>query len=174
MAKMNVNPNNCLIKKIMGIIQHYDSDKYWKRRKIVVNPADKTNKLIKLYYLFYIKKCDAYNNASMGTDLNQGAIFETRPKLPHGLNGIIVHLKAHIGANAVIWQQVTIGSSGGGTPWIGDNCKIGAGAKILGKIKIGDNVRIGANTVVTKDIPDNCTVVGQQMRILENKDIDKK
>ena len=33
MAKMNVNPNNCLIKKIMGIIQHYDSDKYWKRRK---------------------------------------------------------------------------------------------------------------------------------------------
>ena len=34
MAKMNVNPNNCLIKKIMGIIQHYDSDKYWKRRKI--------------------------------------------------------------------------------------------------------------------------------------------
>ena len=172
MAKMNVNPNNCLIKKIMGIIQHYDSDKYWKRRKIVVNPADKTNKLIKLYYLFYIKKCDAYNNASMGTDLNQGAIFETRPKLPHGLNGIIVHLKAHIGANAVIWQQVTIGSSGGGTPWIGDNCKIGAGAKILGKIKIGDNVTIGANTVVTKDIPDNCTVVGQQMRILENKDID--
>ena len=58
--------------------------------------------------------------------------------------------------------------------WIGDNCKIGAGAKILGKIKIGDNVTIGANTVVTKDIPDNCTVVGQQMRILENKDIDKK
>ena len=116
MAKMNINPNNFLIKKIMGIIQHYDSDKYWNRREIVVNPANKTNKLIKLYYLFYIKKCDAYNNASMGTDLNQGAVFETRPQLPHGLNGIIVHLKAHIGANAVIWQQVTIGSSGGGTP----------------------------------------------------------
>lgn len=49
MAKMNISPNNFWIKKLMGIIQHYDSDKYWKRRKIVVNSADKTNKLIKLY-----------------------------------------------------------------------------------------------------------------------------
>ena len=37
---------------------------------------------------------------------------------------------------------------------------IGAGAKIIGPVHVGNNVRIGANTVVTKDIPDNCTVVG--------------
>ena len=80
-------------------------------------------------------------------------------------------MKVHIGKNATIWQQVTIGSSGGGTPHIGDNCKIGAGAKILGGVKIGNNVTIGANIVVTKDVPDNSVVVGAQMRILENKEI---
>ena len=83
MAKMNVNPDNSFIKKIMGIVQHYNSEKYWKRRKIVVDKTNKTPKLIKLIYLFYIKKCDAYNNASMGTDLNQGAIFKEAPFLPH-------------------------------------------------------------------------------------------
>ena len=167
MAKMNVNPNNYFVKRIMGMVQHYDSDKYWSRREIVVNPENKTPKIIKLYYLYYIKKCDAFNNASMGTDINQGAVFESRPELPYGLNGIIIHLKSHIGQNAVIWQQVTIGSSGGGTPYIGDYCKIGAGAKILGGVRIGNNVTIGANVVVTKDIPDNTTVVGSAMRVID-------
>lgn len=54
-------------------------------------------------------------------------------------------------------------------PWIGDNCKIGAGAKILGGVHIGNNVTIGANAVVTKDVPDNTTVVMAPMRFLENK-----
>lgn len=171
MAKMNINPHGTIVKMIMGHVQHYNPDKYWRRRFIVVNPNNRTPKIIKLYYLYYIKKCDAFNNASLGTDLNQGTVFESQPDLAHGLNGIIVHMKAHIGKNATIWQQVTIGSSGGGTPHIGDNCKIGAGAKILGGVKIGNNVTIGANTVVTKDVPDNSVVVGAQMRILENKEI---
>lgn len=173
MARMNVNPHNRFIKKIMGIVQHYDPDKYWKRREIVVDPDNKCPKLIKLMYLYYIKRCDAFNNASLGTDLHQGAVFASRPELPHGLNGIIVHLRAKIGKNAVIWHQVTIASYGGGTPVIGDNCKIGAGAKILGGITIGDNVFIGANTVVTKDVPDNCVVVGTSQRIIvKEKDAD--
>lgn len=167
MTKMNVDPHNHFIKNIMGLVQHYNPEKYWKRREIVVDPNNKTLKIIKLYYLYYIKKCDAFNNASLGTDINQGALFKGRPQLPHGLNGIIIHLKARIGKNAVIWQQVTIGSSGGGTPSIGNNCKIGAGAKILGGVKIGDNVTIGANTVVTKDVPNNSIVVGAEMRIIE-------
>lgn len=166
MSKMNVDPHNQLIKFVMGVVQHYNPDKYWSRRAICIDPNNKVPKLLKLYYLYYIKKCDAFNNASMGTDINQGAVFETCPVLPHGLNGIVVHMKAHIGSNAVIWQQVTIGSSGGGTPWIGDNVQIGSGAKILGKIRIGNNVKIGANAVVTKDIPDNSTVVCSPMRII--------
>ena len=104
MAKMNVDPHNKLIRLMMGHVQHYNPDKYWKRREIVVDPHNKTPKLIKLWYLYYIKKCDAFNNASLGTDINQGAVFVSRPELPHGLNGIIVHLKAQIGKNAVIWH----------------------------------------------------------------------
>ena len=156
----------------MGYVQHYNPDKYWRRRAIVIDPNNKTPKIIKLFYLYYIKKCDAFNNASLGTDINQGAIFESQPDLAHGLNGIIVHLRAHIGKNAIIWQQVTIGSAGGGTPYIGDNCKIGAGAKVLGGVRIGNNVTIGANTVVTKDVSDNCVVVGTQMRIINKNEED--
>ena len=53
----------------------------------------------------------------------------------------------------------------GGAPNIGDNCYIGAGAKIVGNINIGNNVRIGANCIVIEDIPDNCTVVMDKPRI---------
>ena len=170
---MNVNPRNYWIKQIMGYVQHYNPDKYWHRRQIVVEPNNKVPYIIKLWFLYYIKKCDAFNNASMGTDINQGAQFITRPILPHGLNGIIIHHQAKIGSNVTICQQVTIGDSwkpGDGLPQIGNNCKIGAGAKILGGIKIGNNCVVGANAVVTKDVPDNTTVVGSTTRYFAGKE----
>ena len=108
----------------------------------------------------YIKRCDAYNNASMGTNLNYGAQFKSPPHLPHGLNGIIIHPETVIGENCIIYQQVTIAGKYGRSAEIGDNVSIGAGAKIVGAVKIGSNVIIGANTVVTKDCPDNSKVVG--------------
>lgn len=49
---------------------------------------------------------------------------------------------------------------------IGDNVYIGAGAKIIGNVRIGDNVRIGANCVCAEDIPDNATVVLPKPRII--------
>lgn len=65
---------------------------------------------------------------------------------------------------------VTIGGDGyGNAPQIGDNCFIGAGATIIGNIRIGDNVTIGANAVVVKDIPDNATVGGVPAEILHFK-----
>ncbi|MGK2897381.1 MAG: serine O-acetyltransferase, partial [Burkholderiaceae bacterium] len=45
-------------------------------------------------------------------------------------------------------------------PVIGDNVDIGAGAKVLGRIRVGNNVMIGANAVVTRDVPDDCIAVG--------------
>ncbi|MNG29745.1 Serine acetyltransferase [compost metagenome] len=75
-----------------------------------------------------------------------------------------------IGENCVIRQGVTIGNrkSGDDVPTIGDNVDIGAGAVIIGKIKIGDNVKIGANAVVLKDVPDNCTAVGNPARHIKS------
>ena len=82
---------------------------------------------------------------------------------PH-LSGIIISYNVVIGRNCTIYQQVTIGqdrlNTPGSAPYIGNNVLIGAGAKIIGPVHVGNNVRIGANTVATKDIPDNCTVVG--------------
>lgn len=83
-------------------------------------------------------------------------------KLPH-LNGIIVSSQARLGKGCKLYHQVTLGiseSSEKGAPYIGDNCVIGAGAKIIGPVKVGSNVKIGANAVVTKDVPPNSTVVG--------------
>lgn len=56
--------------------------------------------------------------------------------------------------------------SSGGVPTIGNNCLIGAGAKIIGNVHIGNNVRIGANAIVVDDVPDNCTVVMNKPRVI--------
>lgn len=74
---------------------------------------------------------------------------------------------AVIGENCTIFHQVTIGEGKGGAPTIGNNCLIGAGAKIIGGITIGNNVKIGAGCVVVDDVPDGATVVMQKARILE-------
>ncbi|WP_285959077.1 serine O-acetyltransferase [Thomasclavelia spiroformis] len=95
-----------------------------------------------------------------------GASFESIPIFPHGLYGIIISKNAKIGKNCTIFHQVTIGEGKDGAPCIGNNCYIGAGAKIIGKIKIGNNVKIGANCVVIEDIPDNSIVVLEKTRII--------
>ena len=147
-------------------IQHYDGEKYWRRRAIVVDEKNKTCRLLKLYYLLWIKWIDAHHNVSMGTSLNAGAQFITPPPLPHGMNGIIIGHDAIIGRSCTIFQQVTIAHGG---VRIGDNVLIGAGAKILPHVTIGNNVKIGANCVVVEDIPDNATVVMPKPRIIIKK-----
>lgn len=73
--------------------------------------------------------------------------------------GIIINKGVRIGKNCRIHQGVTIGATNGtpDAPTIGDNCFIGAGAVILGKIIIADDVAIGANSVVTKSINEPST-----------------
>lgn len=147
-------------------IQHYNPKKYWKYRKIVTD--SNKNKFIKMFYLMKIKKMDAFNNASLGTNLDKSAVFKSSPCFPHGLNGIIVSQFAQIGKDSVIYHQVTIGSKDGKTaPIVGDNVTIYAGAKLIGDITVGNNVIIGAGAVVTKNIPDNCVVGGVPAKILK-------
>lgn len=81
--------------------------------------------------------------------------------LPHPYE-ITIHSGAVIGHNVVIMQQVTIGARHDSTlaPVIEDHVFIGAGAKIIGGVRIGHHVKVGANAVVSKDVPPTCTVVG--------------
>lgn len=87
---------------------------------------------------------------------------------PHGLHGIFISRYAQIGENCCIYQNVTIGEVNRKAPIIGDNCLIGAGAIVIGGVKIGNNVKIGAGAAVNTDIPDGCTVVSQPVRILDS------
>jgi len=118
--------------------------------------------------------------AALGGYVGHTAGFGGKPILPHGLNGVFISRNARVGAGAVIFHQVTIGSNtipgsqGIGAPEIGDDCYIGAGATIIGGIVVGDNVRIGANAVVTSDIPSNCVVVAQSARVIRKDQISNR
>ena len=70
----------------------------------------------------------------------------------------------------MIYPGVTLGGTGKETgkrhPTLGENVVVGGGAQVLGNIQIGNNVRIGAGSVVLRDVPSNCTVVGIPGRIV--------
>lgn len=149
---------------------HYNHKKYWSMRQKVVDKNSRCPLILRYYYWFKLKKIEGKNNSIIGTTMGGGAVFKGVPTLPHHLNGIIISTNAVIGHNCTIMQQVTIGAKLPGDEEgaiIGDNVLIGAGAKIIGSIKIGNNVKIGANTVVVNDIPDNCTVVGSPAKIIK-------
>ena len=94
---------------------------------------------------------------------------------PHTIGGglkiyhwgtIIINGEARIGNNCTLFPGVTVGKTEKGVPVIGNNCYLGLGCKILGKVKIGDNVMVLPNAVVTKDVPDNCIVAGVPAKII--------
>lgn len=74
----------------------------------------------------------------------------------------------HIGSNFYCLQLVTLGNDGKmQRPIIGDDVKIFTGATVFGGITIGNHVTIGAGAVVSKNIPDNCTVIGNPAYIVK-------
>ena len=97
-----------------------------------------------------------------GVDISPGAQIAPGLLLSHG-TGLVIGESARIGEDATILHQVTIGAPDTGRldemPDIGRDVYIGAGAVLIGGIKLGDNVIIGTNTVITSDVPDNHRVV---------------
>lgn len=83
--------------------------------------------------------------------------------------GVVIHKRAKIGKNCLIAQGVTVGGRSGyyDVPVIGDNCYIGAGAKVLGPITVGDNVTVGANAVLLNDAPANSVWGGVPAKCLK-------
>lgn len=104
------------------------------------------------------------------------AEFAGEPCFPHGPLGVFVSNEAKIGRDAVIFQNVTIGSnslpdtSNPGAPTIGDRVYIGANAVIVGGVTIGDGCRIGAGAVVYSDMPPNSVAVSAPTRIIEREE----
>ena len=83
---------------------------------------------------------------------------------------IVVHGHAVIGDDCIIRQGVTIGNRRRDrpqdAPHIGHRVNIGAGAKILGSVRVGDDAEIGANAVVLVDVPAGAVAVGVPARII--------
>lgn len=101
------------------------------------------------------------------SDIEPRTTFGKRLMLPHP-NGVVIHEDAVIGDDCMIMQQVTIGMIGDGeVPVLGNSVYVGAGAKIIGKVKVGDGARIGANAVVVEDVPPGCTAVGVPARLIQ-------
>lgn len=104
-----------------------------------------------------------------GIEIHPGAKIGEGLFIDHG-NGIVIGETAEIGNNVTLYQGVTLGGTGKDTgkrhPTIGDNVMISAGAKVLGPITIGEGSKVGAGSVVLKDVPPHCTVVGVPGRVV--------
>ena len=106
-----------------------------------------------------------------GIEIHPGAQIGKGLFIDHG-SGVIIGETTIIGDNVTLYQGVTLGGTGKEQgkrhPTLGDNVMVSAGAKILGSFKIGDNCKIGAGSVVLKEVPPNCTVVGVPGRIVKS------
>ena len=98
-----------------------------------------------------------------GVEIHPAAKIGRRLVIDHG-TGIVIGATAEIGDDCLLYLGVTLGGTGAARvkrhPTLGNNVMVGCGAKVLGPFKVGDNVKIAANSVVLREVPDNCTVVG--------------
>lgn len=109
-----------------------------------------------------------------GIEIHPGAKIGQRLVIDHGV-GCVIGETSEIGDDCIIFHGVTLGGLKFDRvkrhPTVGNHVLIGAGAKVLGPVKIGDGARIGANAVVLKDIKAKATVVApQSIELAEKKD----
>jgi serine O-acetyltransferase len=105
-----------------------------------------------------------------GVEIHPGATIGTGFFIDHGM-GVVIGETTEIGDYVTLFQGVTLGGTGKERgkrhPTLGSHVVVGAGAKVLGGIRIGDNVKVGANAVVLRSVPANSTVVGNPGRIVK-------
>lgn len=118
--------------------------------------------LYRCHLVFLARLISQIGRFFTGIEIHPGAKIGRRLFIDHGM-GIVIGETASIGNDCTIYHNSTLGGTGKDKnkrhPDIGNNVMVGAGAKILGPIKVGNNVKIGANSTVLKNIPDNVTVV---------------
>jgi len=130
------------------------------------------HRLWRLEWKLAARLLSAFARWLTNVDIHPGATIGKRFFIDHGA-GVVIGETTEIGNDVTLYHGVTLG----GTTWnkekrhptLGNNVVVGAGAKILGAIVLGEKVRVGANSVVVKDVPPCCTVIGIPGRIIQQK-----
>jgi serine O-acetyltransferase len=106
-----------------------------------------------------------------GIEIHPGAVIGRRFFIDHGM-GVVIGETAEIGDDVTLYHGVTLGGTtwerGKRHPTLGNGIVAGAGAKLLGPIRVGDGAKIGSNAVVVRDVPAGATAVGIPARIIES------
>ncbi len=109
-----------------------------------------------------------------GIEIHPGARIGPGFFIDHGM-GVVIGETTEIGEDVTLFQGVSLGGNGKDRgqkrhPTLGNHVLVGAGAKILGNIRIGEGVRVGSNAVVLQSVPSHCTVVGIPGRVVRTKE----
>lgn len=104
-----------------------------------------------------------------GIEIHPGAVLGRNVFIDHGM-GVVIGETAELGDNVTLYQGVTLGGTsrekGKRHPTLADGVIVGAGAQVLGPLKVGKDARVGANAVVVKDVPEGVTVTGIPARVV--------
>lgn len=132
------------------------------------------HKLYKNGHYFLARWISQRATRKTGIEIHPGATIGKGLFIDHG-SGVIIGETTIIGDNVTLYQGVTLGGTGKETgkrhPTLKDNVMVSAGAKVIGSFTIGENSKIGAGSVVLKEVPPNCTVVGVPGRIVKQDNI---
>ncbi|WP_320675994.1 serine O-acetyltransferase [Prochlorococcus sp. MIT 1300] len=114
------------------------------------------------------------NRSLTGIEIHPGARIGQGVFIDHGM-GVVIGETAEIGNRCLLYQGVTLGGTGKAHgkrhPTLAENVVVGAGAKVLGAIKVGTNTRIGAGSVVVRDVEADSTVVGVPGRVVHQSGV---
>ena len=108
------------------------------------------------------------SRAATGVEIHPGAVIGRRFFIDHGM-GVVIGETAEVGDDVMLYHGVTLGgrsaNPGKRHPTVEDGVTIGAGARILGPVRVGAGSQVGANAVVVRDVPGDSVVVGIPGRV---------
>jgi serine O-acetyltransferase len=120
-------------------------------------------------FKFIARALSQFSRWITGIEIHPAAIIGKRFFIDHGM-GVVIGETSELGDNVFVYQGVTLGGlatkKGKRHPTISNDVVIGAGAKILGPIKIGCNTKIGSGSVVLQNVPEYSTVIGVPGRVV--------
>lgn len=123
-----------------------------------------------LLYRLLFRRC----RNGYGIELPYSVVLGRRVVIEHQ-GGIVIHGNSVIGDDCVIRQNCTLGirrmDAPADAPILGARVDVGAGAVILGRVRIGDGAAIGANAVVLADVATGAVAVGIPAKSISTKEI---